>query len=364
MKNRIQSIDILRGLTIFLMIVVNTPGSWSHVYAPLLHAKWHGATPTDMVFPSFLFIVGMSMYISFKKASTNNKSLVVRVLKRALLIFLIGVALNWFPFYDQNVGDLRIFGVLQRIALAFLLAGIILTFIKKRTHISIAFVVLLLAHWGILYFFPIGVDPYALEGNISGPLDIMLVGEKHVYGGFGIPFDPEGLLGTLSSAGQVLLGYLVSSSFMESNRTIGFKIRKLVLFGIGCIGIGLFWDLIYPINKPLWTGSYVFYTGGIMTVIWACVSWVVDMHKFEKWAFLFKVFGRNPLISYVLSIVVAKILMSVIKIDESNGYAFLYHKLFQPLGDKLGSLFFALSITMTVWLFAYWLYRKGKVIRV
>ncbi|NER18352.1 acyltransferase family protein [Spongiivirga citrea] len=364
MKNRIQSIDILRGLTIFLMIVVNTPGSWSHVYAPLLHAKWHGTTPTDLVFPSFLFIVGMSMFISFKKASSSNKLLFGKVLKRGLLILLIGLALNWFPFYHQNIVDLRIFGVLQRIALAFLLAGFILSFIKKRNHIIIAFVVLLLAHWGILYFFPVGADPFALDGNISGPLDIILVGEKHVYGGFGIPFDPEGLLGTLSSAGQVLLGYLVCRYFMESNALVNGKTRNLLFFGITAIGLGLLWNIIYPINKPLWTGSYVFFTSGIITLVWALLIWVIDIMKLDKWAFVFKVFGRNPLISYVLSIVVVKILMRIIKIEESNGYALLYQKVFQPIGDKLGSLLFALSITMLVWLFAYWLYKKGKVIRV
>lgn len=364
MKNRIQSIDILRGLTIFLMIVVNTPGSWSHVYAPLLHAKWHGTTPTDLVFPSFLFIVGMSMYISFKKKQKNNRSVLYKVLKRGLLIFLIGLALNWFPFYHKNIADLRIFGVLQRIALAFLVAGIILSFIKNRKAIIGITTILLLVHWGILYFFPSGTDPFALEGNISGPLDIMLVGESHVYGGFGIPFDPEGLLGTLSSAAQVLLGYLVCGYFMLSEKLVTDKTRNLIFFGLVAIGLGLWWNTIYPINKPLWTGSYVFFTGGIITFVWAALIWIIDIMKIEKWGFIFKVFGRNPLISYVLSIVIVKILMRIIRLDDSNGYALLYQKVFQPVGDKLGSLLFALSITMLVWLFAFWLYRKGKVIRV
>jgi len=185
-----------------------------------------------------------------------------------------------------------------------------------------------------------------------------------VYGGFGIPFDPEGLLGTLSSAGQVLLGYLVCSYFMQSSNEIKIKIRNLALFGIGCIALSLLWDMIYPINKPLWTGSYVFFTGGIITIIWALLSWIIDVHKFEKWAFIFKVFGRNPLISYVLSILLVKILIHFIKTENGNGYGLLYENVFQPIGNKPGSLLFALSITMLVWLFAYWLYRKGKIIRV
>lgn len=365
MKTRILSVDVLRGLTIFFMIVVNTPGSWNYVYAPLRHAAWHGCTPTDLVFPSFLFVVGLSMSISFRKLPTMQTGEVLQKLfKRAVLIFLIGLLLNWFPFYRTHISDLRIFGVLQRIALAFLLGGAIIASVRKTRLLLGAFALLLLGHWAILYFAG-GDAPYSLEGNFSNVLDRTLFGDRHLYKGFGIPFEPEGLLGTLSSAGQVILGYLIGKTTLKNGIPGPVQLRNLVVLSLVLMASGLLWDLIYPINKPLWTGSYVFFSSGIVTAMWGLFIWIIDLQKQSRWTFVFRVFGQNPLISYILSGIIAKIFIYLIPVGETSLMGWVYQYIFQPVfGNYAGSLMFALSFTFFIWLFAYALYRKGKIIKV
>jgi len=267
-QKRIVSIDVLRGITIFLMIVVNTPGSWSHVFAPFLHAKWHGCTLTDLVFPSFLFVVGLSMSQSFRNLTvTNTNHLIRKITLRAGLIFFIGLLLNWFPFYLTPLSELRIFGVLQRIALSFFGAGILIVLLKKRNWLIALSVLLLLLHWSILYFFG-DAQPYSLENNIGRYIDIWLVGEKHVYGGFGIPFDPEGLLGTLTGISQVLIGYLIGAYLFEHKQQLNKRMLHILFLAIGLFVLAKIWNLCLPINKPLWTGSYVVYTIAIVSILW------------------------------------------------------------------------------------------------
>ncbi|MGS2760796.1 acyltransferase family protein [Sinomicrobium sp. M5D2P9] len=365
MKTRILSVDVLRGLTIFFMIVVNTPGSWDYVYAPLRHASWHGCTPTDLVFPSFLFVVGLSMSISMKKLDPSlKKTVLLKLLKRAALIFLIGLLLNWFPFYRTNIADLRVFGVLQRIALAFLVAGVCITLLQRTGYLIFSIAALLLGHWAILYFAG-GDAPYSLEGNFGNVLDTALLGERHLYKGFGIPFDPEGLLGTLSSAGQVLLGYVIGKSVLKSGAPGLSQVKKLALLALCFILAGQLWNFIYPINKPLWTGSYVFFTTGIITALWALFIWVIDIKKVSDWTLVFRVFGQNPLASYMLSVLVVKIFIYVIRIGDTSLMGWSYQNIFRPVFDNyLGSLMFALTFTFFIWLFAYGLYRKGKIIKI
>lgn len=365
MKNRILSIDVLRGITICLMIVVNTPGSWSYVYAPLKHSEWHGCTPTDLVFPSFLFVVGLSMSISLKKLNRDNhRKIRNKLLKRGAVIFLIGLLLNWFPFYQTNIADLRIFGVLQRIALAFMLAGIVITLIQNTRSLILSLIALLLTHWSLLYFLG-GTTPYDLESNISGTIDIWLLGSNHVYSGFGIPFDPEGLLGTLSSAAQVILGYLIGKNTLKHGKPGTKELNHLAVVSLSLIAVSLVWNFVYPINKPLWTGSYTLYTSGIITGFWAILIWVIDIGKKEKWTLPFKVFGQNPLVSYVLSIIVVKLFIYVFKINGTTLYGWSFKHLFQRIFENhLASFMYALAFTFIIWLFAFWLYKKGKVIKI
>lgn len=362
---RILSIDILRGLTIALMIVVNTPGSWSYVYAPLLHAKWHGCTPTDLVFPSFLFVVGLSMSISMRKFTANQRyAIVIKVIKRATLIFIIGLLLNWFPFIGRSFAELRIFGVLQRIALSFLGAGIIVAFFSKIKPLLIICIALLLGHWGLLYGLG-GSDPYSLEGNISGSIDIWLLGKSHVYKGFGIRFDPEGLMGTITGVAHVLLGFILGKYTIKDGSPSLPGVRNLLYISAGLIVGALIWDFFLPINKPLWTSSYVLYTCGIVSAFWAILILLVDFQKWTRWAFPFQVFGQNPLFSYVLSIVIVKLYLYIFKVGDQNLYAWLYSQIYQPVfGNYAGSFLFALSMTAMVWLVALYLYRRKIIIKV
>lgn len=360
MKDRLLSVDVLRGLTIFFMILVNTPGSWSYVYAPLRHAEWHGCTPTDLVFPLFLFISGVSMALSFNKYGSSSKKLLLRkIWKRALIIFLIGLFLNWFPFYNKNIADLRIMGVLQRIALAYAIGGSLIVLLKEQ-KVLIASGIILLGYQIALVAY--SSDPFSLENNLARHLDLLIIGENHLYGGFGIPFDPEGILHSFSAGINVVLGYLMGRMIFQYNKKE--LVKNLSISGMGLIIAGVVWGFFFPINKPLWTSSYVLYSVGIGTVLWAVLVYVIDVLKKERWSYIFKVFGRNPLASYVLSILVVKVFFMV-KIGEANLYSYLYQNLFASwLGNLNGSLVFAISYVMFIWVFAWILYLKNILIKI
>ena len=317
-----------------------------------------------MVFPGFLFVIGLSMSISFRKYDGSGRSaLFKKVITRTALIFGIGVLLGWFPFYYKHISDVRIFGVLQRIALSFFLASMFLMISKKWKFVAICAIILMLFHWFILYYFA-EYDPYSLEQNISIAIDLFLVGDSHVYHGFGPAFDPEGILGTLTGAAQILLGYIIGyqvTSKPVDNDTITF----LLILGAGLFGLGLAWNEILPINKPLWTGSYVLYTTGILAVVLYVLTRIIDINQKTKWTFPFQVFGLNPLISYIISGVIVRILLFIFKTEETTGYAWLYDHIYQPVfGDYLGSLAFALSVTGIVWLIAYGMWRRKIVVKV
>lgn len=362
MKDRLLSIDVLRGMTIFFMIIVNTPGSWSHVYAPLLHAKWHGCTPTDLVFPFFLFIVGVSMSISFRKyVDAERSAWIKKVLKRTFLIFLVGLFLNWFPFFQKNIADLRIFGVLQRIALAFGGAGLLVIFIRDRRMLATVAALILLGYW-CLMFLAGGADPYSLENNLATFLDVKLLGESHVYGGFGIPFDPEGIVSTIPGIAHVLIGYFVGVKVQELSDRKLFLVHSLFVIGAALTALGMIWNLSFPINKPLWTSSYVLLTTGLGTILLGVLMWIIDVKGYQKWTYVFRVFGLNPLISYVLSGLFVKVFMYVF---STNPYPWLYESFFSQIGGiKLGSFLQALCYTLFIWFFAWLLYRKNKVIKI
>ena len=359
MKNRLLSIDVFRGLTVMFMVIVNTPGSWAHVYSPLLHAKWHGCTPTDLVFPFFIFAIGLALAFSQANNQAETTLLLKKVFKRSMLIFLVGFLLNWFPFYHKNLFDVRLFGVLQRIAMSYLLAGSLVVLIQKRTTLAFSILTLLLGYWGLTSLF----GDYSLEGNLNNRIDQFLFPIQNLYGGFGIKFDPEGLLGTIPSAAHILVGYLVGKQLFEMKKTPILFIKKGTVFGLTLLVIGIVWGLFYPINKPLWTSSYVMYTAGIGTLMLTLLVYLIDIRKIVNWAFPFKVIGINPLISFVLSIVVVKILLRV-NIKGESAYGFLYNQFYQPLfGNYDGSLLFALTNALIICGFGYWLYKRNIIVK-
>lgn len=274
---------------------------------------------------------------------------------------MVGFLLNWFPFFNRHIADVRVFGVLQRIGLSYLVAGsVVLLFKSNSQKIISAVVVMLLGYWGIMYF---GGD-YSLEGNINLKLDNLFLPEKNIYGGFGIKFDPEGLLGTFSSGAHILIGYLLGTRLYQYKDAPKYFLKISLLTGVVLTSVGLLWSLTYPINKPLWTSSYVLYTCGLGAILLTVLVYLIDVLKFHKWAFPFKVFGLNPLFSFVLSVIIVKFMLYIIKIDGKSSYGILYNDFFRPLiGDYSGSLAFALSTCLLVFAFALFLYIKKIVIK-
>lgn len=363
LKNRYLSLDVFRGLDVALMIIVNSPGSWSTTYAPLLHAEWNGFTLTDLVFPTFLFVVGNSMSFSMKKyESMGNSAVFKKVFKRTAIIFLLGFLMYWFPFFDDGqlkpLAETRIFGVLQRIALCYMFASIILHFVKTRTAIwlSIAFLV---AYHLIL----IGFGDLTLTGNAVLKLDEWLIGPNHMYHGEGIAFDPEGLLSTLPAIVNVIIGYL-AGKFIQQNGQNYETIAKLMMVGFALVFAGLAWDLILPINKKLWTSSFVLLTCGIDLVAIATLIYFLDMRKTKGWSYFFEVFGKNTLFIYLLSELFIISLFSI-NVGDSTLYRWIADNVFISWsGGYVGSLLFALWIMLTCWAVGYFMDKKGIYVKV
>ena len=365
---RILAIDIFRGMTIALMIIVNNPGSWAFVYSPLRHAKWHGCTLTDLVFPFFLFIVGASMRFAFVRwHSFASQAFYKHVFWRTFSIFLAGCFIHAYPFIQQDWdwSNFRIMGVLQRIALAYGIAAIMVMHLDLR-KILFAGSGILLFYWFILWAGG-GNNPYSLETNLIRKIDIFLLGEKHLYGGTGIQFDPEGLLSTIPSVVTVLIGY-IAGAMLHTTKNFLDNIKRMSVLGMTMIAVGLIWGLFFPINKQLWTSSYVLYTGGIACLFLAALSWVIDIKKWKKQFWVFEVFGTNSIFLFVLSGLWAKTMLRISFIFEErslSGYSYLYKSLFVPIAGNLnGSLLFALTHVLCFWVILYWFYRKKIFIHV
>ena len=364
---RIYSIDIFRGMTIAFMIIVNNPGSWGHVYGPLLHAKWHGCTPTDLVFPFFLFLVGASMRFAFVKWHYfPSKDFYKHIFWRTFSIFMAGMILNAYPFIrqDWDWSTFRVFGVLQRIALAYgISALLIIRFdFKQMTQILVG---ILLLYWGLLW---IGVssDPYSLEANLVRKLDILILGEKHLYRGFGVYFDPEGLLSTIPSVGTVIIGYLMGG-MLHTTKNYTDCSKRMAIFGLAITILGYIWGFIFPINKAIWTSSYVLFTGGIAAIILSFLTYLIDIKHWKKPFWFFEVFGTNSIFLFIISGLWVKTILNIDReLDGNmvNAYHYLYKTVFVPMaGDLNGSLLFALSHVLGFWCILYWMHKKNIQIK-
>ena len=369
--NRFISLDIFRGATMALMVIVNTPGTWTYVYAPLRHAEWHGCTLTDLVFPFFLFVIGVAMRFSFDKYDICKYGpLFNKIIFRTITIFVIGLLLNAFPFIRQNWdwSSFRILGVLQRIALAYFFAGFIVLRLDVKGLVKISFF-LLVGYWILLitYGWYSSQDPYALKTNLILVIDRFLLGESHLYGGTGIQFDPEGLLSTIPSIVTILIGFLVGTMIKTSNDHED-NVQRMAMLGSLLIIIGWTWGFILPINKQLWTSSYVLYTGGIAIILLAGMIWLVDIKKIDWWTKPFVILGSNAIFLYALSSIWVKILLKIsfeVNGKMISGYSYFYKTIFQPLAGNInGSLFFALFHVLIFLLILTWMYRKNIFIKI
>ncbi len=303
---RLVSLDVFRGLTIAGMIVVNNPGSWSAVYPPLKHAEWNGWTPTDLVFPFFLLIVGVAIPFSFGRRSdsgTGRFGLVLRIIRRSLVIFGLGLLLAGFPAYD--LAKIRIPGVLQRIAVCYLVASMIELVAGVRTKVGII-VVLLVGYWLAMAYAPY---PGHEVGDLSRPGNLAAFVDRAVLPGhlYKAEYDPEGLLSTIPAVATTLIGVL-AGHWLRSGRSAFEKDAGLFVAGWFGVVLGLTWNGFFPINKALWTSSFVLLTAGLGLQTLAVCYWLIDIHGIRAWSRPFAILGRNAITAYVLSGLVARLL--------------------------------------------------------
>jgi predicted acyltransferase len=381
------------------MILVNNPGSWSHIYSPLEHAPWHGLTPTDLVFPFFLFAVGNAMaFVMPRLEAAGDRVFWTKVLKRTALIFLIGLFLNWWPFvkwdgaelvFKQwayvdakgNLQGVRILGVLQRIALCYFFASVIIYYLKIRKAFVVGGIILLV-YWMLCY---IGnpQDPYSLQGWFGTDVDKNVLGLAHMYKGEGIPFDPEGLVSTLPAIVQVIFGYLVGDYIqkktrqseqqtgpgqqLEASNSLHEMLNGLFIAGIVFMVAGYCWDMLFPINKKIWTSSYVVYTCGLATLTIGTLIYLIEIKKRKgSLSRFFDVFGKNALFVFALSAFLPRTL-GLVRLEEGvNPWNWLYKKVLIhiPGPPENGSLAYALCVISFMWFICWWLDKKKIYIKV
>jgi predicted acyltransferase len=371
-SQRFLALDVLRGMTICFMIIVNTAGNESTTYPPLMHAHWFGFTPTDLVFPTFMFVVGNAMSFAMKKWESRPDAYVNwKIFKRALLIFLLGFLMYWFPFVHWNDSDhlqfnsfshTRVMGVLQRIALGYFFAAMLIRYLKPATVYRLSFIFLFL-YWFILLFFG-GDHPYDLLTNAGTKLDLWLFGPDHLYHGEGVAFDPEGILSTLPAIANVTFGYAAGRWVQEKGKSFE-GLAKLLLAGVLSVVLALSWDWFFPISKKLWTGSFVLLTVGIDCILLGGLIYIIDFLQRTRWTYFFQVFGKNPLFIYLLSELGATMLWFIpVGADRQPLYEWLFQNIFRHAGMYFGSFLFAISYMLFCWLIGYILDKRRIYVRV
>lgn len=422
-QKRLISLDVFRGMTIAGMVLVNNPGSWSAIYSPLKHAEWHGWTPTDFVFPFFVFIMGVAIPIALgKRLETGVTGEVYwKIFKRAALIFLLGLIQMGFPFFDtaktemplaikivsllsivgiialfftdnfkfskyltiglfaflaifyffnqgfplESFQKLRIMGVLQRLALCYLFASLIFLWTNWKQQAYIA-VILLLLYWVLMLYG--GNGDLTMEGNFSGIIDRIILGENHIYKPTSKFYDPEGILSTMPAISTCLIGVLCGH-WLKTNRNDTEKVSGMFFWGVALMSIGWIWNFWFPINKPIWTSSYVAFMGGLGLLYLAFCYWLIDIKGYKGWTKPFVIFGTNAIALYfgsaIFSRIISRIQWQVADGKTTNVQAWFYNKFFVPFAEPINaSLAFAIFYIL-FWLFLIWLlYRKRIFIKV
>jgi len=364
---RLTSLDVFRGITIAGMILVNNPGSWSFVYPPLRHAEWHGWTPTDLIFPFFLFIVGVAMAFSLVarlESGDDQSAIFLKVLKRSLIIIGIGLFLNAFPRFD--ILDMRYPGVLQRIGIVYFFASVIAMKTGIRGQ-AVTAGLLLLVYWALMALVPVpgfGVGDLSPDGNLAAFIDRAVFG-SHTWQD---TWDPEGLLSTIPAISTTLLGLLTGHLLRSGKERMEIAGWMFVLGWAGIL-LGLVWNLAFPINKNIWTSSYVIFTAGAALQFLGVCYWLIDIKGWRGWAFPGMVFGKNAIAVYVLSGILVD-LMLLIRMPAADGtttslYSWFYHHLFVPWAGPLnGSLAFAMTYILILFGAMYLLYRRKIFIKI
>jgi predicted acyltransferase len=380
-SKRLIALDVFRGATVALMILVNNPGTWGAQYGALKHAPWHGWTPTDFVFPFFLFIVGVAMAFAFRKYDYKlNKDATKKIIKRTLIIYGLGIFLGLLrpvagATFGEVVGNLfgnwRLVGVLPRIALCYLFASLMVLQFNKKTVIWIS-AGILVGYWVLLA----STGGFGIEDVLVRKVDLAILGEGHIYHGYHdsmgqrIAFDPEGLLSTLPAIVTTILGYLTGMLILETPDKKQL-VKKMLIRGAAFLALGLLWGLFFPINKPIWSSSYVILMGGWSMLFLGISILLIDVLGWKSATEPFVVFGSNPLFIFVLSAVYAK-LLAYIKFIPMDGAivstkTWLFAKVFMPMANysKIdASLLFALTTITIFWAISLILYRKKIFIKI
>ncbi len=361
MKDRILAIDIFRGMTIVLMILVNTPGTWSNVYAPFLHAKWHGYTPTDLVSPFFLFIVGTSIVFAYQNKKTNAgtyKKIAIRSLKLIVLGLFLGAFTLSFPFI-KDFAEIRFPGVLQRIGVVFFFASILFINLDWKKLIGVS-TILLIGYWLLMTLVPVNGVESTLDrapNNFANWLDVKVF-STHNYK---TDYDPEGLLSTIPSIVSSLLGIFTGLILLSKQ-----KKKATILFGLGgsLLLIGHLWDFVFPINKALWTSSFVLVTAGWANVVLALIYYLTDVKKIE-FGSIFKYAGANAIVLYFLSSFISKV-MGLIKVGETSLHGWLFQNIYVQdfFSLEISSLLYGLTVVAFYCLLAYMLYKRKIFVKV
>lgn len=368
MKKRFLSLDILRGLTVALMIIVNNPGSWSCSFPFLQHAPWEGCTLCDMVFPSFLFCVGVSMAFALSRYTSLTSEAFRKILRRGLLLYLVGLGLNTFPFYPtgagadpqmsfwqnwvQWIGRVRLLGVLPRIAMCYVLGSVLVLWLKTPRRIIWGGVALASLYTFLMLAFAGDEGAFFLAGNFAGKADVFVFGADHIYHGYGIPFDPEGIVGVLTGTCTVLLGYLMGQVVRSSESKIK-AVADIYTYAAVSLAAGVILSAWMPVSKPLWTVSYVLYAGGWSMLALAFLIYLVDVKGCEKPFYPFKALGMNALAMFVLSALLMRIYWIYIGWD--------YGVIFGV--NEYMSLLFSLLYLALLLVIAVILYRKKMFIK-
>lgn len=368
-SGRLVSLDVFRGLTIAGMVLVNNPGTWASIYWPLAHAEWHGWTPTDLIFPFFLFIVGVSITLAFGRRveeGRGKRDLYFKVIKRTAIIFGLGLFLNGFPYFQ--LATIRIPGVLQRIALCYLIASLVFLTTRVRTQVLIA-LALLVVYWFLMTRIAAPgfvAGDLSKEGSLASFIDRLILG-PHIWKQ-GKVYDPEGLLSTIPAVATTLFGVL-TGHWLRSERTQLEKVAGLFVAGAVGVALGWAWNPFFPINKSLWTSSYVFFTGGLALQLLALCYWVIDIKGYRRWAWPFEVFGVNALALFVGSGLMVK-LMGLIKLSRGDGtqissQGWIFRNLFLTWATPINaSLSYAIAFILLWLVFMWLLYRKQIYIKV
>jgi predicted acyltransferase len=391
-RERLISLDVFRGMTVAGMLLVNNPGTWSAIYPPLGHASWHGWTPTDLIFPFFLFIVGITTYLSRevrRERGDEDRTIIRQTLRRGALIFLFGLALSAFPGYQwgtvpgvddptfldrvsYRIEHLRYLGVLQRIAIAYVCASLLTLRTSLKQQIVII-AVLLYGYWFAMTLIPVpgrGIGALLLNdpgSTLAAYTDRAILGLDHIWSG-SRTYDPEGPLSTIPAIATAMLGIL-AGRWIASPRPLIERITAL--FAAGSIGmmVGLMWNWSFPINKNIWTSSYVMFTAGMACVVIATCMWVIDVQGFRKWTKPFVIYGVNPIVAFVGSGLMARLIYSMIKVNydgrEVSLQAAIYRSMFASwLSPLNASLAFAVCFVL-LWLgILTVLYRRNIILKV